>query len=130
MLTIMTALLLLGLSAAASGEPAVSVQEALLRAKPAVAIVVSEIGGEVTLSCNGREVRATPAPIRQSDSGWFVGPSGWLITNAHVVAAAHEPSASIEAVLAEAAVKSTCPNQPRALQTAKVALAPSVFVIL
>lgn len=127
---LLIALVILGMAVNASAEPAISVQEALLRTKPAVAIVVSEIAGEVTLSCGGREIRTTPTPIRQSDSGWFVGPGGWLITNAHVVAAAHQPSLAVETLLAEAAAKAACPSQPRALQPAKVALAPSVFVIL
>src|SRR5438132_109924 len=66
-----------------------SVQEALLRAKPAVALVVVEVGSEVLVTCGGRgEKVVRPAPFRETGTGWFVSPSGWMITNAHVVSAA------------------------------------------
>ena len=75
--------LLAGVTPAAA---AVSPQEALLRAKPAVTLVIVEVGSEVTLTCpGGREQTVTPAPFRETSSGWFVDPSGWLVTNAHVV---------------------------------------------
>src|SRR5439155_16929204 len=52
-----------------------SVQEALLRAKPAVALVVAEVGSEVLVTCGGRgEKVVRPAPFRETGTGWFVSP--------------------------------------------------------
>src|SRR2546422_10091041 len=71
-----------------------SVQEALLRAKPAVALVVAEVGSEVLVTCGGRgEEVVRPAPFRETGTGWFVSPRGWVITNPHVVAPPHPPPA-------------------------------------
>src|SRR2546421_2009799 len=67
-----------------------SLQEALLRTKPAVALVITEVAAEVTLSCGGgREQRVSLKPLRETGTGWFIAPSGWLLTNAHIVSSAH-----------------------------------------
>lgn len=43
----------------------ISVQEALLRAKPAVALVVAEVGSEVAVNCGpGGELSVKPTPFR------------------------------------------------------------------
>src|SRR2546426_8363768 len=69
-----------------------SVQEALLRAKPAVALVVAEVGSEVLVTCGGRgEKLVRPAPFRETGTGWVVSPSGWMITNAHLRSPAPPP---------------------------------------
>src|SRR2546422_343704 len=55
-----------------------SVQEVLLRAKPAVALVVSEVAAQVTLNCGGARTTVEPAPFRETGTGWFVSASGLL----------------------------------------------------
>lgn len=111
-------------------EPA-SVQEALLRAKPAVAMVVAEVGSEVTLRCGGRDVRVTPAPFRETGSGWFVAASGWMITNAHLVSPAHQPPRWLTEQQAQRAARQACPQaSAQAAATAKVTLDPAIYVIL
>src|SRR2546429_7978331 len=88
------ALLLLLLLPVTSTAAEISVQEALLRAKPAVALVVAEVGSEVLVTCGGGGAKVVrPAPFRETGTGWFVSPSGWMITNAHVVSPAHRPPA-------------------------------------
>lgn len=102
----------------------ISVQEALLRAKPAVAVVVAEVALEVTLDCApGGPVTVTPPTFRETGSGWFIGPSGWVITNAHVVSAAHRPSDALRDQQAQKAARPGC-------RVAKVRLEPSVAVVL
>jgi S1-C subfamily serine protease/rhodanese-related sulfurtransferase len=129
-------------------------QETLLRAKPAVALVVSEVAAEVALKCGGgEEVKAKAVPHREAATGFLVNPRGWVITNAHVVAAGYNPPAWMGRHLAEKAFRAEClPGllsrrgiaagaQPdledqlarqgvAALASDKIELAPSVWVIL
>ncbi len=114
----------------------VSVQEALLRAKPAVALVIAEVASDIAVSCGaGPEKRLSPTPFRETGTGWFIAPSGWMITNAHVVSPAHTPSRSIAEQLAQQAAREACGGlSPPALAAvagrAKVKLNPSIYVIL
>ena len=129
-------------------------QETLLRAKPAVALVVSEVAAEIALKCGGAdEVTAKAPPYREAATGFLVNPRGWVITNAHVVAAGYNPPAWMSRQLAEKAFRAEClpallsrrgvaPGaQPdledqlarqgvAALAPDKITLAPSVSVIL
>src|SRR5206468_5991508 len=113
-----------------------SVQEALLRAKPAVALVVAEVGSEVLVNCGGRgEKVVRPAPFRETGTGWFVSPSGWMITNAHVVSPAHRPPAWVADQQARRAVREACGELPpgtlaATAARARVKLDPSISVIL
>lgn len=63
----------------------------LLRSQPAAAVVVAQVGGEVKLRCGGVDKTITPMPYRESGTGFFLSPRGWLITNGHVVFVAQEP---------------------------------------
>src|SRR5207245_9921805 len=72
------------LAASARTARAQSLQEVLLRAKPAVALVVSEVAAHVTVNCGGVVTTVEPAPLRETGTGWFVSPSGWLVTNAQL----------------------------------------------
>ena len=96
------------LSGVASAQE-LTLQEMVHRVKPAVAIVVAEVGGQVTLRCAGADKTITPVPYRESGSGFLVSPRGWLITNAHVVYVAHEPPRRwITAHLMEKAFRADC----------------------
>jgi S1-C subfamily serine protease/rhodanese-related sulfurtransferase len=64
---------------------ALSIQEAILRAKPAVALIRSEISAEVTMNCGRGTVTVRPTPFIETGTGWFVDGRGYVITNAHVV---------------------------------------------
>ena len=68
-----------------------SLQEMLLRSKPAAAIVVAEVAGEVKLRCGGVDKTIEPTPYRESGTGFFLSSRGWLVTNGHVVFVAQEP---------------------------------------
>jgi serine protease Do len=84
------AALVLGLPAAARAQ-ALSLQEMILRSKPAVVVVVAEVGAQVTLRCGGADKTVSPVPYRESGSGFLISPRGWVITNGHVVFVAQEP---------------------------------------
>jgi S1-C subfamily serine protease len=83
--------LALALSASpARAETTIGVQEAMLRAKPAVAMVIAEVASEVTLDCGGGATTVKPPPFRETGTGWFIDSHGWLVTNGHVVQPAYE----------------------------------------
>ena len=115
---------LLALASSTASAAEVSVQETLLRAKPAVALVVSEVSSEVRLRCaSGGDVTVTPPPFRETGTGWFISPSGWVITNAHVVSPAFRPTEGLRTQQAQKAARPGC-------RAADVKLDPSISVIL
>lgn len=126
--------LLLAVPSLADAAP--SVQEVLLRAKPAVALVLSEVAADVTVTCptSGKR-RVAPPPFRESGTGWFINPYGWVITNGHVVAPAHSPKETISQELLERGVRQACGDVSdrdftAAVARAKIKLDPSISVIL
>jgi hypothetical protein len=63
----------------------------LLRVKPAVVLVMTEISGEVRLTCpTGAPQRVAPAPLREHGTGFLLTPDGYVVTNGHVVQPYHE----------------------------------------
>jgi S1-C subfamily serine protease len=127
---------LLALPGVADGAE-VSVQEALLRAKPAVALVMSEVASEVVLTCpSGGAQRVAPTPSRETGTGWFISPSGWMITNAHVVATMQQPQQWIADQQAERAARQACGDDlgrqalAAIVARAKIKLEPSLYVLL
>lgn len=91
----------------AAGE-ALTVQEAILRAKPAVALITARVDAEVTMNCGQGPVTVKPAPFVETGSGWFVDGRGWLITNAHVVDPAHRPLPWVTHELKKKAIEQAC----------------------
>src|SRR5712692_6193613 len=68
---------------------ALTPQEAILRAKPAAALIEARVEAEVTLNCGQGPVIVRPAPFIETGTGWFVDGRGYVITNAHVVDPVH-----------------------------------------
>ena len=122
------ALLVVFAPALAWAQPAVSLQEALLRAKPAAALVISEVAGDVAVRCGGdAEQTVTPPPFRETGTGWFVAPSGWLITNGHVVSPAHRPPEWLTREQTQKAIAQACRG---GAGTGRASLQPSITVLL
>ena len=113
-----------------------SVQEILLRAKPAVALIVSEVAADVTVACPGAgKQHVSPAPFRETGTGWFINPSGWVITNGHVVLPGYRPKPEISQALLERGVRQACGEASdqavaAAMARATIKLDPSISVIL
>src|SRR5678815_2317712 len=79
----------LGLALAAVPALALTPQEAILLAKPAVALITARVDAEVTMDCGRGPVTVKPSPFIETGTGWFVDGRGWVITNAHVVDPVH-----------------------------------------
>ena len=62
-----------------------TVQEAILRAKPAVVVIISQTGADITMNCGKGLVSVSPTPFVETGSGWFVDGRGYVVTSAHVV---------------------------------------------
>lgn len=149
---VLTLGLLAGAPLPAAGQ-ALSLQEVILRTKPATVLVVSEIASEVTVDCGGGAEKVTPGPFRETGTGWFIDSNGWIVTNGHVVQPAHELPRWVENEQAQKGVVQACvwnalarqnipPGQrpdleesmkrtalARALPGAKVELRPSIFIL-
>src|SRR5688500_8356936 len=82
-------LVLVACAATAAPASAASIQEVILRAKPAVALVTARVDAEITLNCGRGPVTVKPPPFIETGTAWFVDGRGYLITNAHVVDPAH-----------------------------------------
>src|SRR5213080_943220 len=133
---------------------ALSVQEAILRAKPAVALITAEIQADVTMNCGQGLVTVSPAPFVETGTGWFVDGRGFLVTNAHVVDPAHRLPPWVTHELKKKAIEQACVEpvlrerglmrglrpdveeqirrqaSDQALATAKVATFPRITVML
>ncbi|HEX9421371.1 MAG TPA: hypothetical protein VGA81_20100, partial [Methylomirabilota bacterium] len=54
----------------AHAQQPLSVQETVLRAKPATVLIISEVSAEVTLNCGGGPQTVTPPAFRETGTGW------------------------------------------------------------
>ncbi|MBI4635943.1 MAG: trypsin-like peptidase domain-containing protein [Candidatus Rokubacteria bacterium] len=137
-----------------AADESISLQEAILRAKPATVLIVSEVASAVTLNCGAGEIEVTPNPFRETGTGWFLDSNGWVMTNAHVVQPAHTTPRWLANDQAQRAVVAACVwpelrrqgigvgQRPdvedqlrrraldRALPTARVELKPSIFILM
>lgn len=138
----------------ARAQQALPIQEIVLRAKPAAVLVISEVSAQVTLNCGGGAQSITPSSFKETGTGWFIDPSGWVITNGHVVQPAYETPRWLVNQIAQRAVSSAClvpalqaqglqpgekPDTEDALKrrlldkvlpTVKVTISPQVSVVL
>ncbi|HKB40339.1 MAG TPA: trypsin-like peptidase domain-containing protein [Gemmataceae bacterium] len=75
--------------AVALADEVFPVQELILHAKPAVALVTARVDAEATVNCGAGPVTVKPSPFVETGTGWFIDGRGYLLTNAHVVDPAH-----------------------------------------
>ncbi len=94
--------------AAPMPSSALSVQEAILRAKPATALITARIDAEVTINCGQGPVTVKPRPFVETGTGWFVDGRGWVVTNAHVVDPAYRLPPWVTHELKKTAIDQAC----------------------
>jgi S1-C subfamily serine protease len=83
-------LALSGSSAAASREEG-TLEASILRAKPGVVLISSEVSAELSVRCGRGALRTvTPDPLSETGSGFIIHPDGYIATNGHVVARSYE----------------------------------------
>jgi S1-C subfamily serine protease/rhodanese-related sulfurtransferase len=99
-----------GLVATPSPAFALSAQQALLLAVPAVALVSAEVKASATVNCGRGPITVSPKPIIEVGTGWFVDGQGYLVTNAHVIDSAHRVPPWVEFSLKLRAVEEGCVN--------------------
>src|SRR5262245_52107494 len=99
-----------GLAAMPSPSSALSVQEALLLALPAVALVSTEVKASATVNCGQGPITISPRPFLEVGTGWFVDGRGYLITNAHVIDPAYRVPPWVVFDLKLRAVEEGCVN--------------------
>jgi S1-C subfamily serine protease/rhodanese-related sulfurtransferase len=87
---------------------AVTVQEAILVATPAVALVTAEVRAEVTLNCGRGTTTVRPTPFIETGTGWFIDGRGYLITNGHVVDPVYRLPAWVTHELKKKAIDQAC----------------------
>jgi len=104
---LVAAVIIAGLALPAAGH-ALTVQEAILRAKPAVALITARVDAEVLLDCGQGPVIVKPSPFIETGTGWFVDGRGWLITNAHVVDPAYRLPPWVAHELKKKAIEQAC----------------------
>jgi serine protease Do len=102
----------------AHAQPVLSVQETNLRATPATVLVISEVAAEVSLNCGSGPQTVTPQAFKETGTGWFIDPSGYVVTNGHVVQPAYETPRWLVNQTAQRAVTTAC--LPDALKAAKL----------
>jgi S1-C subfamily serine protease/rhodanese-related sulfurtransferase len=105
---VIIAVLAWALLAPAPAAAVLSVQEAILLAKPAVVLVTAEVRAEVTINCGNRTVTVRPMPFVETGTGWFVDGRGYVVTNAHVVDPAHRVPPWVTHELKKKAIEQAC----------------------
>jgi S1-C subfamily serine protease len=81
----------------------------ILRVKPAVVRIFTEVSAEVTVRCAKNDTHfVTPESDRESGTGFVIHPDGWIATNGHVVKPVYDSDAEHVADFLKVAADIAC----------------------
>jgi len=89
---------------------ALTIQEAILRAKPAAVLITARVDADIVMNCGKGPVSISPAPYVETGTGWLVDGRGFLVTNAHVVDPAYRVPPWVTFELKKTAIEEGCVN--------------------
>jgi hypothetical protein len=117
------------LSVGTADAQKVTVQEAVLAAKPAAVIVTARLDADVTLDCGTGPTIVKVKPFVETGTGWLVDSRGFVVTNAHVVDPAHTQPPWVLQELRKSAVAQACAGRANPPRVSMKTL-PSLVVML
>jgi hypothetical protein len=85
------------------------VEAMILRVKPAVVGIVTDVRAEVTIRCGKNETYVVkPDPDTENGTGFIIHPDGWIATNGHVVKPVFKDDAEHIANFLQQAAETAC----------------------
>jgi hypothetical protein len=85
------------------------VEAMILRVKPAVVGILTDVRAEVTIRCGQNDVYVVkPDPDRENGTGFVIHPDGWIATNGHVVKPVYKDDAEHIASFLQQAAEAAC----------------------